>query len=183
MSSGTRSKTKLSSRFLVYYALTYLALIGLMGFIIDRSTRSELISGLDDNLAIAARLARENLPADPADYQAWAETTFEASGFRTTLIGEDGVVLADSHSDPEDMENHLTRPEVQIALSGEIGVANRISASTGFDQRYVALPPRRGLIVRTSVPARVIDDELGNIRLVILSTTGTLGLIGVVVVA
>jgi two-component system phosphate regulon sensor histidine kinase PhoR len=100
-----------------------------------------------------------------------------------TLISTDGVVLADSHSDPSVMENHANRPEVMAAMDGEVGEAQRTSESTGFEQRYVAVPPREGLIVRTSVPTRVIDDELSVIRRSILIAGTVLGLIGAVVVA
>jgi signal transduction histidine kinase/HAMP domain-containing protein len=58
-----------------------------------------------------------------------------------------------------------------------------VSESTGFEQRYLALPPQDGLIVRTSVATRVIDDELGAVRTAIVVTGVVLGLIGVVVVA
>lgn len=182
MSDQVRSRTKASTRFLVYYALAYLALIGLMGLVVDRTVRSELLSEIDDTLEIAARLSLQGLPGDGANYQDWARSSFEASGFRTTLIDTDGVVFADSHSDPAVMENHATRPEVQVAITGEVGLANRVSASTGFDQRYVALPPQDGLIVRTSVPTRIIDDEIGNVRLSIFITAVALGMIGVAVV-
>jgi two-component system, OmpR family, phosphate regulon sensor histidine kinase PhoR len=183
MSSRFRARTDLSTRFLIYYALAYLVLIGLMGLIVDRSIRSALISGVEDNLAVAARLAWQSLPPEASGYQDWAQATFQATGFRTTLIATDGVVLADSHSDPAVMDNHAGRPEVQAALNGDVGVANRVSASTGFDQRYVALPPQDGLIVRTSSPARVIDGQLGQIRRSVIVTAAILGFLGVGVVA
>ena len=183
MSNRLRTGTKLSTRSLTYYALAYLALIGLMGFIVDRSIRSALISEVDDNLVVTARLARESLPENEGDYQDWAETTFQATGYRTTLIAADGLVLADSHSSPDVMENHAGRPEVQDALNGEVGMSSRVSDSTGFDQRYVATPVQEGLIVRTSVPTRVIDGELGTIRLSVVATAAILGLIGIGVVA
>jgi two-component system, OmpR family, phosphate regulon sensor histidine kinase PhoR len=178
-----RTRTNLSTRFLVYYALAYVVLIVLMGLIVDRSIRSALISEVDENLAVAARLARESLPEDSGEYQAWAEATFQATGYRTTLIADDGLVLADSHSSPDVMENHAGRPEVQDALNGEVGMSNRVSDSTGFDQRYVATPVQEGLIVRTSAATRMIDGELGTIRLSVVVTATVLGVIGVAVVA
>lgn len=183
MSSPTQTKTSLSTRFLVYYAVAYLALIGLMGFIVERGARDALISEVDDGLVVTARLAWESLPPNDVLYQEWAESTFQASGNRTTLIDSEGVVLADSHSDPEVMENHSDRAEIQMAMTGEVGISHRVSESTGFEQRYVALPPQDGLIVRTSAPTRVIDDELGRVRTAILATAIALGLIGVLVVA
>lgn len=183
MITDRRARTSLSTRFLVYYAFAYLVLIGLMGLIVDGSIRGALISEVDENLAIAGRLARESLPETESEYQDWAVTTFQVTGFRTSLISTNGLVLADSHSDPDVMVNHADRPEVQAALDGEVGIANRVSESTGFDQRYVAIPPQGGLIVRTSVPARVIDAELGRIRLSVVVTAVVLGLVGVAVVA
>jgi two-component system, OmpR family, phosphate regulon sensor histidine kinase PhoR len=177
MSSSRR--TKLSSRFIAYYTITYLVMIGLMGVIVDITTRAALIEEVDENLATAARLARQSLPEDPDAYQAWAAETFSAGGFRITLIDTDGVVLADSHSDPAVMENHIDRPEVQTALDGAVGEHQRPSDSTGFEQRYVAVPPDDGLILRTSVPTRVIDDELWLVRRSIIVTAAVLGLVGV----
>jgi two-component system phosphate regulon sensor histidine kinase PhoR len=183
MSRSSPARTKLSARFLTYYAVTYLVLIGLMGLIIERATRAELVEGVDDNLAVAARLAAESLPDDRDGYQDWAQSMFAAGGFRITLIDGEGVVLADSHTDPAVMENHIGRPEVRAALTGVVGEAQRVSDSTGFEQRYVALPPEEGLIVRTSLPTRVIDDDLAALRLSILMTAAAFGVVGVGIVA
>ena len=183
MSSRSAGGTRLSTRFLTFYAITYLVLIGLMGFIVQRTTRSALLEEVDTNLEVAARLAQQSIPDESDGYAAWAEGTFEASGYRTTLIAIDGVVLADSHSDPAIMENHAGRPEVQIALGGDVGRAQRVSDSTGFEQRYVALPPVGALIVRTSVSTRVIGDDLGTVRISIILTAIGFGLVGVGLVA
>ena len=117
MSSRQGSRTKLSTRFILSYAITYLVMIGLMGFIVDRAARSALLSDIDSNLVAAARLATESLPDDPGSYQRWAQGTFTASGFRTTLIDEGGVVLADSHVEPAGIGSQLESPEVKMALA------------------------------------------------------------------
>ncbi|HEY6635923.1 MAG TPA: ATP-binding protein [Acidimicrobiia bacterium] len=179
MSSGSGVRTKLSSRFIVSFTVTYLVLIGLMGFIVDRTVRTALIADVDDQLAIDAGLAAAALPANAADYQTWAQATYDVGGFRTTLIATDGTVLADSHSDPAVMENHLARPEVQGALAGEVGMDQRVSDSTGSEQRYVAVPPHDELIVRTSLPTRVIDEDLGRVRRSIVVAAVVLGAAGI----
>lgn len=175
--------TRLSTRFLIYYAVAYLILIGLMGFVVERATREALIDDVIENLEFGARLASQSIPEDPADHGAWAASIFEAAAFRTTLIDESGVVRADSHSDPAIMENHGDRPEVIASLEGNVGAARRTSASTGFEQLYLALPPENGLIVRVSVPTRVIDAELSAVRGSIIFAVLVVGLVGVVVVA
>ncbi|MFZ0013028.1 MAG: ATP-binding protein [Acidimicrobiia bacterium] len=181
MSSAYR--TRLSSRFISYYAITYLVMIGLMGVIVDTAIRSALIEDVDDSLAVAASLAASALPEDESQYQTWASEAFQAAGFRVTLIDTDGVVRADSHSDPSLMENHLGRPEVDAALTGVVGEARRTSGSTGFEQRYVAIPPRDGLIVRTSVPTRVVVGDLWLVRRSIIVAAVALGLLGIALMA
>lgn len=181
-SRSGRARTRLSTRFLIYYAVAYLVLILLMALVVDRGVRTALLTEVDENLVIGARLAVASLPDDDERFQEWAVATFQASGYRTTLIDADGIVLADSHSTPAEMENHANRPEVRAALNGEIGRDNRVSDSTRFDQRYVALPIDEGVIVRASVPIQVIDDELGRVRGSVIVTATILGLIGVAVV-
>lgn len=175
----TPYRTRLASRFIVYFAVTYLVLIGLMGFIVVRSTQAALVDDVDKNLAVAAHLAAQSLPGEESGYQDWATATYRASGYRVTLIDTDGMVHADSHTDPGVMENHVGRPEVQMALTGEVGEAQRVSDTTGVEQRYVALPPQEELIVRMSVPTGVIADELSRVRDSIIITALGLGLVGV----
>lgn len=184
MSDRSRRRgTTLSVRFLLYYAIAYIVLIGLIGFIIDRSIRAVLIEEVVSGLDLSARLALASLPEDPGSFPRWAEDMSAASGFRFTLIDGEGVVLADSHAEAAALENHRSRPEVLAALEGEVGRAERISSSTGFAQLYVALPPDDGLIVRVSESVREIETELSSVRPTIIAVLVVIGLIGIVVVA
>ena len=64
----------------------------------------------------------------------------KASATRVTVIDPAGAVIADSDADPETLENHKGRPEVRAALTGEIGMSDRYSVSTGKPTMYVAAP-------------------------------------------
>lgn len=184
MSDRPRSRGRhLATRFLLYYALVYFVLIGLMGVVIERTTRETLIEEATEDLELEARLAARSVPFDPADYGEWAAEISGMGSFRTTLIATDGLVLADSHSDPAVMENHRGRPEVAAALAGAVGVSRRISVSTGFEQLYVALPPEDGQVLRLSLPTGVIDTELGQVRASIILTVLVIGVFGIGVVA
>jgi two-component system phosphate regulon sensor histidine kinase PhoR len=183
MSDPRDGRTSLATRSLIYYALAYIVLIGLVGFFVERSARQALADEVQHRLETTARLAAENLPEDRAGLQAWASSAFQATGLRFTLIDLDGVVLADSHSDPSVMENHGTRPEVLAAKRGEIGVSRRISVSTGFEQMYLALPPRQGVITRVSLPMRLVEAELASVRPPILLIAAAAGLVGLALVA
>ncbi len=184
MSSGpNRGTTQLSTRFLVYYALAYLLLIGSLGFFIDRETRSALVEDLVMSLEVNAEIARKTIPADVSQLGDWADSIFAVGRFRVTVIDSDGAVLADSHTDPEVMENHANRPEVIDALAGGIGRDSRTSLSTGFAQHYLALPIEDGLILRVSVSERSVADRLAPVRSEILIASLVIGLIGVATVA
>ncbi len=57
---------------------------------------------------------------------------------RVTIIKDDGRVLYESDRDIKGMENHLSRPEVQQALSDGVGHSIRRSVSVDRDLLYVA---------------------------------------------
>jgi two-component system, OmpR family, phosphate regulon sensor histidine kinase PhoR len=59
---------------------------------------------------------------------------------RITVIDATGKVIADSHDNPQTMENHKNRPEVAEALSGSTGRSTRFSSTTNRDAVYVAVP-------------------------------------------
>src|SRR5262244_1614330 len=57
-----------------------------------------------------------NSSPDSGGLRAWV-AQMAASGVRVTVITVDGVVLADSQSDPRTMENHSGRPEIRDAFA------------------------------------------------------------------
>jgi two-component system phosphate regulon sensor histidine kinase PhoR len=57
---------------------------------------------------------------------------------RITIIGIDGVVIADSKANPKNMDNHLKRPEVIQALSNGTGTSLRYSNTTKDEMLYVS---------------------------------------------
>ena len=140
MSSRPSGRTPLALRFVLSFALLYLALIVAMGWFLSRSVEAAFTEGLFDQVESAARISAEGMPTDNADLQTWADSMAEVSGYRYTVIGQDGIVVADSHSDPATMENHADRPEVAAAIAGDTGRDARDSDTTGFDQLYVAIP-------------------------------------------
>ncbi|MGB7859846.1 MAG: ATP-binding protein [Acidimicrobiia bacterium] len=177
-------RTPLAFRFLTYYAVAYVVLIVLMGIAIDRATQRALLEDLTNNLVREAQLISTGIPDDPVLLPNWADEMFAVGGFRVTVVDIDGVVLADSHSDPAVMENHSDRPEiVEAAATGDPGVATRTSASTGAEQLYVALPPNEGVSLRVSMPTRAIGAELITVRSSIVVVAAIIGLVGIGVVA
>ena len=123
------------------------------------------------------------MPVDTADLQTWVDTMAAAGGYRYTVIAQDGVVLADSHSDAAAMDNHAGRPEVAAAIDGETGRVARDSDTTGFDQLYVATPTDNGLILRLSASADDVAAETWPYRRTLILLPIVVGLIGLLVAA
>ncbi len=104
----------------------------------DRAAREEQLT-----TAVAALAPRSvelfALPSSGADAEIrrWAAAT----GMRVTLISADGTVHADSWAFPgllEQLENHLSRPEVVAARTGTVGLGRRRSVTTSRETTYVA---------------------------------------------
>ena len=111
-----------------------------------------------------------------------------ASGARVTVINAGGVVLADSESDPETMENHAGRPEIRDAFAKGDGLSVRRSVTVNRDLQYYAVrySPAGGspVVLRFALPVRAADDEVWALRrrlwlssLVMLVVAGTASLL------
>lgn len=86
---------------------------------------------------------------------------------RITVIDIDGNVLGDTNKDNlEEMENHLEREEVQIALENPIGYSLRNSDTLNEELLYVAKVSSEGnYILRMALPFRGLIQELISVFL------------------
>lgn len=86
---------------------------------------------------------------------------------RFTLIAADGLVLAESHRNPEATDNHATRPEVQAALAGGEGTSLRHSTTLNRPMLYVArrLTAADGSvrILRAARPLDALEERQGEL--------------------
>jgi two-component system phosphate regulon sensor histidine kinase PhoR len=88
---------------------------------------------------------------------------------RITLVAADGRVLFDSDADAETLENHLSRAEIQSALSAGAGEATRLSTTMAKQTYYYAVRLRDGTALRT---ARTTDSVLISIARIMFITLG-----------
>jgi two-component system phosphate regulon sensor histidine kinase PhoR len=100
--------------------------------------------------------------------QNFCRQTGRAAATRITVIAGDGTVLADSNENPDQMDNHGTRPEIQTAVTGAMGASLRFSKTLSQNMLYVAIPlnpdtPHDG-VLRLSVSAAALDAVLSSIR-------------------
>ena len=135
-----------------YFWRTYLgyvavALIGTFLFsatLVSRVEQDQLIK-LDSSMKVMADLlAIAVAPAiQRADYEEIRSTVSNVaqdSSMRITVVDGSGMVLADSHENPMAMNNHLRRPEIQLAYTNGLGSSERYSFTLGKNYRYLAVP-------------------------------------------
>ena len=86
-----------------------------------------------------------------------------ALGARITVVDASGRVHADSEADPNTMENHGTRPEIETAWKGGVGVEQRHSRTVGRTLLYAAtMLPDGDLVVRIARDVSAIDGEIDD---------------------
>jgi len=101
------------------------------------------------------------------------------SGTRITVIANDGKVMADSDENPDVMDNHRHRPEIETAFAGGIGTSRRFSKTLEENRIYVAIPlhvlSQQGAedvpgstvntVIRTSVSVASLEKTLAAIKI------------------
>jgi two-component system, OmpR family, phosphate regulon sensor histidine kinase PhoR len=126
-------------------------------------------------------------PEEIAALDAWIKH-LSASRARVTLITSDGLVVADSESDPRTMENHAGRPEIVQALREGQGRSVRHSATLNRDLLYYAVrrPSDAGppFVLRLALPSETVGRVLWSFQESLwFASTVILLLGGLVVVA
>ena len=174
------------ARFFWKLGLTYFAL--LLGVLLAAYLYSshvllrDYIRFAGDNLASLTSLAQARPPRldDAAELRAWTEW-MATSGARVTVIDNMGQVLADSGHDPETMENHSNRPEIQQAFASGEGQSVRHSA-LGRDLVYRAVryqpPTGSPVVIRMAFPLSGIDFSLAELRRRLLVAALAIVLVG-----
>jgi two-component system phosphate regulon sensor histidine kinase PhoR len=162
-------------------ALTFLALLFCVlvavGYFAERALRRNVERTGFEQLNAIARIAQARAPqlsssASPTSddltlLKSWV-SLLAASGARITVITSDGLVLADSQSDPQSMENHAGRPEIRDALANGYGRSIRHSVTINRDLLYYAIrqdvPGSAPVILRFALPLETVDEALQSFR-------------------
>lgn len=125
---------------------------------------------LFNTLRILRPMVQKQLADPDINTRLWVHDLAAGSGFRVTLIRADGLVLADSAVDPEQVgsvESHRDRPEVKAALAQGSGTAVRQSETTGHPYVYAAqtLSGPRGerLVLRLAEPLEQLQALRGRL--------------------
>lgn len=160
-------------RQLAYYYLIIIVTVSVLALLVAEKTERHYLRGIEEDLRIRAELIEEvligYLPGGHiADIDQIAKKLGRKIGTRITVIAPDGVVLGDSEEDPERMENHATRPEIERALEGQVGKSIRYSTTLKQRMMYVAIPVEKSGrivgVIRTSLPLEEIEGLIGTMN-------------------
>lgn len=130
---------------------------------------------ITSDLKIVAHILQENMDLQTGYLP-------EDESLRVTLIDPDGIVLFDSISKAEEMDNHANRIEVQEAMLHGIGEAKRHSDSINQSNYYVALKLDDGKILRVARTTNSLTNIFVQAMPVVLLLC-LLELIGLIIVS
>jgi two-component system phosphate regulon sensor histidine kinase PhoR len=125
------------------FTLVSAVVLGLLYAYLHTAVRTSETDQLTEGLLAQASLLNDQRPSlsPPAPkLQDWAHEADRRLAARVTIIGADGLVLADSRENPAAMANHAGRPERLQALAEGHGSASRFSNTLRLDMLYVAIP-------------------------------------------
>jgi two-component system, OmpR family, phosphate regulon sensor histidine kinase PhoR len=133
--------------YLIYLVLLLLA-TGVTGFLqainIGRIETREDAAQLEGQMSLLSKAGIAPLiSSDIGLLRELAVNVADNSGLRVTLIAADGTVLVDTMEDAAAMQNHLLRPEIQMALTRGRGEVERYSNTVNKNFVYRALPVQR----------------------------------------
>lgn len=126
---------------------------------------------LSGDLEWIASMARERpeLLRDQGLADSLCKAVSRFKGFRLTLIATDGRVLAESYRSPYEvslMDNHASRPEIEMAKTQGRGHSWRNSTTVGLGMLYVAqrLPDGEGYLRLAAGPTALGRFQTASLR-------------------
>ena len=178
-------RTQLTFRYIGIVLLVLLAMYFYLATMLKDSMSNRITSELEVQAALTREFLIEGLPTkDNFTYDlidSLVDRLGKVNNARVTFIDLDGVVWGDTERDGQalrEMDNHLTRPEVQDAIKNGSGIRDRYSNTTQTGFRYFALPIHRNVgaeispdgegtligICRVALPMEAINTAIGDLR-------------------
>ena len=150
------------------FVLTAVTLF-VVDFYVTRYVAAREVQRVEQRLEAEARILQSEAAGVPrSDLENWARQAATRAYARVTIVDPNGVALADSHHDPETMENHANRPEIIAAHGNGVGSATRHSATLNQDFCYVATrisyQSQPNYILRLAVSLDDIDASIAAVR-------------------
>lgn len=150
------------------------------GIFMAKTFKDNHIEALEDNMIREMRIISAKMDWKSGNledlYAFYNREAKEMKGFtnaRVTFIRSDGIVLGDSDTEPEQMDNHLDRAEVKEALESGTGRSIRESETIGQNMIYVAIPAsiipnEKPYIIRLAMSLHEVDESINKLIAVLI---------------
>ncbi|MTI94579.1 MAG: PAS domain-containing protein [Firmicutes bacterium] len=164
MASSIRRKITVS------YILLFVFLFGLLGALLSgyffRVYQTNLEQTLLNEAQLMARISSSLIWEGLTDFSSEVSETLE---LRVTVIDSEGNPVAETYKPVDELENHLSRPEMQRALAGEAATSTRYSSTLASEVLYAAAPIYNAGneivgVFRLATPLTTIKNTLSAIR-------------------
>jgi two-component system, OmpR family, phosphate regulon sensor histidine kinase PhoR len=176
-------KNRIFFKLLVVFLIVIAATAAMLDVMIGSAWEASLRTEIERNLKQKTQLFAHRVEIDHTHTLAdIAAQEGQAAGARATVIDASGKVLADSESNPAEMENHAKRAEFAAALAGQTGENERRSATLGIPFLYVAAPISGGA-VRLAYPLSDIEAVQAQVRRRLLWGSAIASLIALLIAA
>jgi len=174
-------KISFSLKLIFSYIFVILFSFAFIAFFLDKNLEENSLRNIQSSLITQANLIESQITPqalrqeDTPYLESLVKSLSLKTNCRITVINSKGRVLADSEKSQAEipqMENHLYRPEVKVALTGAIGTDTRYSSTLKIDMLYVALPIKDKVgipgILRLALPLESVQKTLFAIRKIVL---------------
>ena len=134
-------RKRIFANFFVLFSIFALAVLGYQYDREKNYRKGQLENTLDNISEVTHRYIEHKKVFETSNFKLLdsLKTILPIANTRLTVIDMSGKVLYDSFvADVNTMENHLNRPEIQKALSSDIGSSIRLSATTHIKFYYYA---------------------------------------------
>lgn len=157
--------TSIKWKIITFFILIQILILTGIGLYLSSQLKSFFYQEMEANMVKQLNLLSELLEEDllNPDYSYLQEYSLllaqDLEG-RITVIAADGKVLSDTEENPEIMENHANRPEIQEAKLNGFGWSTRYSSTLNIDMKYLAKKIESAGYVRIAIPVREVQETL-----------------------
>jgi len=148
----------------------------IVGLMVQRQIEQASLKDIRNNLSSQAFILQQSFAdmdtQSQNEIQQMVQQIGDRIATRVTLLTRDGVVMADSEFRFDEMDNHLSRPEIISATQSRVGESSRFSTTLQKPMLYVALKAMDSHsnlgFIRTALSTERIDEEFNYLRKVII---------------
>lgn len=163
----------MQKKIFAYVMAALLITLIVSGVFTEQTVKNQYFDNIEEKLASEAYILSKVLSEDlvtvnKEHIKTILDNVSSELHVRATLIDRQGNVLGETSYDPNLMQNHLQRPEIQEALKGNAGKEIRYSSTMKVDFMYIAQPIyNNGSIIgviRLSTPISEINDIMKEVN-------------------